>query len=141
MANTSRHSYGSDKNILGTDLDPVYATQRVGIKQFKLDVPNGDYEVVLHFAELFSTVKKEALAYNLGNDNEGADDFIERVFDVNINNKQALSGFSNLEALIPERAVSIKFNVSVNNNEGITADFKALKSETILNGIQIRKVR
>lgn len=139
MNNTTRHSYGSDKNVLGTDLDPVYATQRTGIEQFKLDVPNGDYEVTLHFAELISAVKKEALAYNLGNDKDGADDFVERVFDVFINGKKILSDFSNTEELRPEYAVSSKFHVIINNDEGITVEFNATKSEAILNGIQVKK--
>ena len=141
MKNTSRHTYGTDKNILGTDLDPVYATQRIGIKQFKFDVSDGDYEVTLHFSELISAVKKEALVYNLGNDKEGDEEFKERSFDVSINNQLVISGLSNTEYLEPERAVSSKFSISVHNNEGITVDFQPLKEEAILNGIQIRKIR
>ncbi|OKL41856.1 glycoside hydrolase family 2 TIM barrel-domain containing protein [Pontibacter flavimaris] len=141
MENTTRHSYGSDKNILGTALDPVYATQRTGIEQFKLDVPAGDYEVTLHFAELVSGIKKEELAYNLGDGKQTAEDFEERVFDVSVNKKRMLSGLSNTGYLYPERAVSSKINVSVKHNEGITIGFKPLKGEAILNGIQVRKIR
>ena len=141
MANTSRHSYGSDKNILGTDLDPVYATQRVGIEQMKFDVPDGDYEVTLHFAELVSTIKREELAYNLGGNQTKSDDFKERVFNVAINGREVLSNFSNTEYLVPEHAVATKFKVIVNDNNGITIDFKAIQSESILNGIQVRKIR
>jgi beta-galactosidase len=141
MKNTSRHSYGSDKDILGTNLDPVFATQRMEIRQFKMDVPNGDYEITLHFAELISPVQKEALAYNLGNEKAAEGDFEERAFDVAINNQKVLSGLSNLEDLQPERAVSFKFSISVNNNKGITIDFNPLMAETILNGIQIEKIR
>lgn len=139
MVNTTRHSYGSEKNILGTDLDPIYATQRTGIQQFKLDVPTGNYEVTLHFAELISPARKEALAYNLGAETDGTDDFELRVFNVCINGKMALSGFNNTEELQPERAVSSKFNVIINDNEGITIGFNALTGESILNGIQIKK--
>jgi beta-galactosidase len=141
MDNTSRHSYGSDKNIVGTDLDPVYATQRVGIQQFKFDVPDGDYEVVFHFAELISNIQREELAYNLGSDNAKSQNLSERSFDVRINGKEALAQLSNAEYLIPEHAVSFKFTISVSENEGITADFTPIKGQTILNGIQIRKLR
>ncbi|HEY9342901.1 MAG TPA: malectin domain-containing carbohydrate-binding protein, partial [Hanamia sp.] len=141
MKNTSRHSYGSDKDILGTNLDPVFATQRMEIRQFKMDVPNGDYEITLHFAELISPVQKEALAYNLGNEKAAVGGFEERAFDVAINNQKVLSGLSNLEDLQPERAVSFKFSISVNNNKGITIDFNPLMAETILNGIQVEKIR
>ncbi|MEJ5962638.1 glycoside hydrolase family 2 TIM barrel-domain containing protein [Pedobacter immunditicola] len=141
MENTSRLSYGSDKNILGTDLDPIYATQRTGIEQFKFDVPDGDYLVTLHFAELNSAIKREGLIYNLSEGKEGTEEFKERLFDVTINGKEALSGLSNAETLIPEHAVAAKFNISVNNNNGITIDFKAIKGASILNGIQLKKVR
>ena len=141
MTNTSRHSYGSDKNILGTDLDPVFATQRTGIEQFKFDVPNGEYEITLHFAELVSATKKEALAYNLGDGKEGAEEFQARVFNVGINNTEVLSNFSNAEELVPDHAVSTRFIANINNNDGITINFKAVKGEPILNGIQIRKIR
>jgi len=140
LKNSTRQSYGTDKNIQGTDLDPVYATQRTGINQFKFDAPNGDYELTLHFAELISAAKKEELAYNLGSGNS-TEDFGARVFNVTINGKQALSNFSNAEYLKPEYAVSSRFNISVNNNEGITIDFNAVKGETILNGIQLKKIR
>ena len=141
MKNTSRHSYGSDKDILGTNLDPVFATQRMEIRQFKMDVPNGDYEITLHFAELISPVQKEALAYNLGNEKAAVGGFEERAFDVAINNQKVLPGLSNLEDLQPERAVSFKFSISVINNKGITIDFNPLMAETILNGIQVEKIR
>ena len=141
MANTSRHSYGSEKDVLGTDLDPVYATQREGIEQMKFDVPAGDYEVTLHFAELISSKKGEELAYNLSSGAAKDDQFEERSFNVNINGQEVLSNFSNAEALIPVHAVSSKFRVSVNGNEGINVGFQPLKGETILNGIQVRKMR
>ncbi|HUH32758.1 MAG TPA: glycoside hydrolase family 2 TIM barrel-domain containing protein [Daejeonella sp.] len=141
MDNTSRHSYGSDKNIFDTDLDPVYATQRTGIEQMKFDVPAGDYEITLHFAELVSSVKTEELAYNLGAATTRADEFKERVFNVSVNGKDALTPLSNAEYLIAERAISFKFRTMVDNNEGITVSFQAIQGETILNGIQVKKIR
>ncbi|HEX2684673.1 MAG TPA: glycoside hydrolase family 2 TIM barrel-domain containing protein, partial [Ferruginibacter sp.] len=45
----SRLPYGTDKNIIGTNDDPLYQTQQTGIRQYRLDVPPGTYEVVLHF--------------------------------------------------------------------------------------------
>lgn len=140
MKGSTRTSFGSTKNILGTDLDPIYQTQRTGIEQFKLDVPDGEYDITLNFAELLSPAKGNDLAYNLGF-GARAEEFKERSFDVVINDNKILSGFSNSEYLQPERAVAIKHTVSVNNNDGITVDFKAIKGETILNGIQVRRVR
>ena len=61
---------GSDIDICGTDMNPVFQTQRVGIESFKADVPDGEYSVSLYWAELDSDKKKEALIYNLGADSE-----------------------------------------------------------------------
>ena len=55
---------GSDIDICGTDMNPVFQTQRVGIESFKADVPDGEYSVSLYWAELDSDKKKEALIYN-----------------------------------------------------------------------------
>jgi len=139
MSKTGRQSYGSDKNILNTDLDPVYETQRIGIQQFRFDVPDGDYELTLHFAELLSNIKKEELPYNL-NSITANDDFKERVFNVRINNKLALSKFSNKEELEPEISIQSKFSILVKNNKGIIINFEQIKAETILNGIQLIKI-
>jgi beta-galactosidase len=38
--------------VKGTENDPVYQTQLVGIKAFKFDVPEGTYELSLLLAEL-----------------------------------------------------------------------------------------
>jgi len=140
MEDRSRQSYGSDKNILGTDLDPVYETQRTGIKQFKFDVPTGNYEISLLFAELLSNIEREELIYNLGNGTNNKE-FKERVFNVNINGASFLQDLSNSEYLIPERAISFKTSVFVNDEKGIIIDFIPVKGEAILNGIQIRKIR
>lgn len=141
MENTSRHSYGSEKEIFGTELDPVFATQRVDIRQFKADVPNGDYEVTLDFAELNGDSPTETLAYNLGSDKAEAERFTERVFDVAINNIKVLPELSNKEDLQPQRAVSFRFKISVDHQEGITIDLNPIKAETILNAVQIEKIR
>lgn len=141
MANTSRHSYGSEKNIVGTDLDPVYATQRVGIEQFRFDVPDGDYELTLHFAELLSNIEREALAYNLDSEGDESERFDERSFNVQVNGNKVLENLNNNEYLLPEHAVSFKFWVVVQNGQGIIVDFGKVNGETILNGIQLKKIR
>jgi beta-galactosidase len=140
MKGSTRTGYGATKNILGTDLDPIYQTQRTGIEQFKLDVPDGEYEITLHFAEFLSPANGNDLAYNLGF-GPPPEEFKERSFNVSVNGKEVLSGFNNSEYLQPERAVATKHHVTAINNEGITVAFKAIKGETILNGIQVKKIR
>ncbi|MFD1628772.1 glycoside hydrolase family 2 TIM barrel-domain containing protein [Pseudopedobacter beijingensis] len=141
MENKARHSYGSDIDILGTNADPIYATQRVGIKQFKFDVPEGDYELTLHFAELLSDIKREELVYNLNGGTVTGGDFQDRIFDVKINKSIFLENLSNREYLEPEKAVEFKTRITISDKNGITLDFTPKKGETILNGIQLRRIR
>lgn len=142
MKGNGRISYGSDKNILGTNNDPVYETQRVGIEQFKLDLPDGTYEITLHFAELISNQKGEELVYNLssGNKVQPKDEASARAFDVAINDLTVLENLSNSNYLEPEKAYSTKAIVNVLNGKGIMIKFKAKVGQTILNGLQVRKL-
>lgn len=132
-----RQSFGTFKNILGTDNDPVYATQRKGITIFQIDVPAGYYEVVLHFAEL-SYTGNTGLVYNLDTATASLQK-VERSFNVLINANEWLKEFGTRGELLPNRAVTVKSFVQA-GNEGIKLSFEALKGETILNGIQIRKI-
>lgn len=43
---------GSDHNIMGTALDPLYQTQLRGVESYRFDVPDGNYRLTLLFAEL-----------------------------------------------------------------------------------------
>jgi beta-galactosidase len=140
MKNNSRVSFGGSRNIPGTELDPIYQTQRIGIEQFKLDVPDGDYELVLHFAELLAKKGANDVAFNLGFPSV-PDDYKERSFDVLVNGKPVISGLSNSEALQTDQPVATKCVISVTNQEGITLSFKARTGEAVLNGLQLKRVR
>ncbi|WP_316833101.1 glycoside hydrolase family 2 TIM barrel-domain containing protein [Pedobacter aquatilis] len=135
----NRILYGSDKNILGTDNDPVYQTQQVGIKQFKFDVPDGVYELTLHFAELVGGDTKEALAYNL--DNNHKKELVEqRVFDVAINGVPFLQKLNLATDFGYTRAVMKKTRLTVLGGKGIAVDFNAIEGKPVLNAIQLRKI-
>lgn len=141
MANNSRVSFGGSRNILDTELDPIYQTQRTGIEEFKFDVPPGDYELTLHFAELIAKTNTSDIAFNVGSRGGPRDEFKARTFDVLVNEKVVISGLSNSEALQTDQAVAIKYPVSVAGSEGVRVTFKALVGEAVLNGIQLRKLR
>ena len=131
-----RTAYGTDKNIRNTANDPIYQTQQVDLKQYKLDVPDGVYEVTLYFAELIGGEKKEALAYNLDN-RQVKEQEEQRVFNLKIN-----------EAMYPETinlaadngyatAVQKKIQVIVTNGKGIVIDLIPLKGKPVLNALKI----
>ena len=137
---SKRHPYGSDKNILGTDYDPIYETQRPGIKEFRFDVPDGRYDLTLHFAELISDIKREALVYNLDNKEAVAQKRVERTFDVLVNGVKMIDSLGSANYLVPETAYNTRLFVDVNEGNGITIQFIPLQGETILNGVQLRKI-
>jgi len=66
-----------DLGIAGTDAPKIYETERYSMEAYKFMVPNGKYEVRLHFAETYSGITGEA----------------ERVFSVTINGQTALKDF------------------------------------------------
>lgn len=141
MANNSRVGFGGSRNILGTELDPIYQTQRTGIEGFRFDVPPGDYELTLHFAELLSKNTGNDIAFNVGSRGGPRDEFKARSFDVLINGQVVVSGLSNSEALQTDQAVAIKCLVSVAGQDGVQVTFKSRLGEAVLNGIQLRKLR
>lgn len=133
-----RLPYGTDKNIKGTDNDPIYQTQQIGIEQFRFDVPAGEYELVLHFAELLGGPVKE-IPYNLSND-----DRIEpngkRVFSVYVNGELLLDNFNIAEQAGTAIPVIKKMNVKPAAGKPILVDFKAIEGEPVLNAIQLRRL-
>lgn len=139
MENTGRVGFGSDKDIYGTLYDPLYETQRIGIKAFKADVPDGQYEVTLHFAELQAKFTGEALVYNLSTNAVQQPAEKTRTFDVLLNGQTIISSLSNANYLEPQTAYSTTAIVNVQNGKGITITFKALQGQAILNAVQIKK--
>jgi beta-galactosidase len=134
-----RVGFGSDKDIYGTNYDPLYETQRIGIAAFKADVPDGQYRVTLHFAELQGPTMSEPLPYNLGN-NVKQIEAKPKAFDVLINGQAFINGLSNLNYLQPQTAYATSTLINVQNGRGITVDLKPLRGQTILNAVQIKKI-
>ena len=127
---------GSDIDIHGTDMNPIFQTQRVGIKSFKADVPNGEYSVYLHWAELESDKEREALVYNLGADSEQT--FAgNRSFGISINGTTVSDDFNIARDYGYARAVIKKFVVTVKDGKGLSVDFHKKEGEPILNAIRI----
>ena len=127
---------GSDIDIHGTDMNPIFQTQRVGIKSFKADVPNGEYSVYLHWAELESDKEREALVYNLGADSEQT--FAgNRSFGISINGTPVSDDFNVARDYGYARAVIKKFVITVKDGKGVSVDFHKKEGEPILNAIRI----
>lgn len=141
MEGSKRQSYGSDIDIQGTDLDPVYATQVEGIEEMRFDVPDGTYSLILHFSELRSDIEHEALVYNLDDDGGKQRLAADRIFSVMLNDEEFLSQLSKSGQLVPEKALSFKTTIVVEEGEGVSVKFLPVRGEPFLNGIQLSRIR
>jgi beta-galactosidase len=131
--------YGSSRLIIGTDNDPVYQTQRQNITGFNFDAPNGKYEVTLHFAEVDSANIVKDQKNNLSGKNNYSS-LNERSFNVYLNNNLILQNLGTQTYLKPETAISFKNIVDVTDSQGIKIKFEAIKGETILNAIELKRI-
>jgi beta-galactosidase len=138
IENNGRLPYGTDKNIIGTENDPVYQTQQTGIRQYRLDVPPGKYEVRLHFAELLGG-KVKIPPYNLSDD-ERDDKIKRRIFNVNVNGKSLLQQFNIAEDYGLAKAVVKSTTVVVNDSESVIIEFEPVEGEPVLNALQVRRL-
>jgi beta-galactosidase len=135
LKGNGRLPYGTDKNIPGTDADPVYQTQRVGLDSYDLDLPPGKYLLTFLFAELVGG-KVEALAYDLSNTDRKEEEQ-QRVFNVYVNDHLAFEKVSldkNGRPLIK----SIMANATATH--GIHISFKAITGEPVLNALRVRRL-
>jgi beta-galactosidase len=138
IPNSNRLPYGTDKNIAGTNNDPVYQTQQIGIKKYRFDLPAGEYELTLHFAELLGGQIKE-LPYNL-TDPERIEPNGKRIFNVYVNGNLLLDNFDISSQYGSATAVSKKIKLTVTGNTGIEIDFKPVEGEPVLNALQVKKI-
>ncbi|MBC7949319.1 MAG: DUF4982 domain-containing protein [Chitinophagaceae bacterium] len=134
----NRLPYGTDKDIVGTEDDPVYQTQQMGIERYKLDVPAGEYELKLHFAELQGGTVKE-LVYNL-NDPERIEPKGKRVFNVVVNSKSLLENFDIAGQYGIATPVVRTIRVTVENGVGIDIVFNSIEGMPVLNALQVHSV-
>lgn len=125
-------------DVLGTDKDPLFQTQREDIEAFRADVPAGEYAVYFYWAELVTKKNKESLVYHLGN-NKGLESSGEREFNVLINGKK-VSKLSPLEDFGEQRAAIVKHVISTENDEGLNIQFEKIKGAPVLNAIRIYKI-
>ena len=115
--------YKTDRNIFDATDDPLYQTYLQGLSKYRFDVPDGEYEIELNFAE--SSVFKRN----------------ERVFNVAANGVNLLENFDlNAEAGLL-KAIAKNFKIQIKSGKGLSLDFQAVKGETILNGIRLRRLK
>ena len=138
LPGNNRLPYGTDKNIKDTDDDPVYQTQLTGIKEYKIDVPDGNYDLTLYFSEL-SGGDSKGLMYNLDTSNRNQP-LVKRIFNVMVNGKLFLENFNIAEQYGSFTGIAKTIQLSVKNGNGIKIIFNAVEGEPILNAVQVKAI-
>ncbi len=129
---------GEGKDILGTTDDPLFQTQHVGECAYQIDVPNGDYEVTLYFAEILSKRDREKLLNLLTSDKD--ETLTTRIFNVSINENKVIENLNIAKSYGESRPVVIKFPTNVHKGNGIKIDLQAVKGDPVINAIEVRRV-
>lgn len=115
-----RKIFDKDLAIRESDDTPLFFTYLLGVESYRMDVPDGQYEVALLFAEPDAKPG-------------------ERVFGVAINGREVIASLDLSKQHGIAKAVTIKSEVSASAGNGLVVSFKALQGKPILNAIHVRK--
>lgn len=111
------------RNVSGTPDDPLYQTYWAGLTAYRFDIPDGEYEIELLFAE--------PSAVRAG----------ERIFRIGANDVNLLENFDlNKEAGLL-KAVAKTFKIRADGGKGLSLEFQAVKGETVLSGVRLRRLK
>ncbi len=112
-------TYSTNQAVANTSDPTLYQTERYGTMAYNFNVPNGNYNVILKFAELYWNTKGS------------------RVFDVAINNSQALSNFDIFAAAGGQyKAIDQSFPVTVTNG-AVNIAFNSVIDNAKVDAIEI----
>jgi len=140
VATKLKTRFGTEKNILGTDNDPLFQSQLQGFNEYRFDAPNGKYELQFYLAELEVDSETLELIYNLGNDVISEDNPKERIFDISINGQKAISNINLAKTVGPERAVIKKIEFIVQDGEGVIITLNSNDIPGFINALILRKI-
>jgi beta-galactosidase len=110
--------------VLGTLEDPLYQTPREGVEAYRFDVPDGDYELELRFAEFFPNTKPG-----------------ERVFRVIQSGEVLIDKLDLMETYGPRRAVTKSFITRATDGQGLHIKFEPIAGKTTVSGVRLRKIK
>jgi len=129
-------SYSTQTEIKGTNDNPLFQTLRIMPEKYKFDVPDGDYEIELLFADVFRS--GTTIAHNLGSENTNEN--INNVFDVAINGTVADPLLEPVKATGAYFASKKKYIINTGNKKTIEIVLIPHTGKTFLNGIKLRKL-
>lgn len=121
--------------IKGTDDGPLFQSIAQGLEGYRFDVPDGDYELELGFAD--PSGDSGGIAYLLGKDN-GADKDVCS-FSIILNDTVIEEDLSPAGICGSKFAMRKKYTASVKNG-ALILSFTPIKGNTLLNSIKLRKI-
>jgi len=126
---------GIQSDIQGTTQTPLYQSMREGTCAYRFDVPQGDYEITLMFAD------PDRLRDTTGNNRKnGQKQFTQRVFNVEINGLSVLHNFDPGMEYAPLTAVEKVVRVNVKESEALKISFIPEQGEPIISALKVRRV-
>lgn len=111
----------TNRNIRGTQKDPLYQSQRTGVERLSFQLPAGRYRLHLHFAEL----EEKAAG--------------ERVFAIHANGALLHPGLDIAGAHGPYKATRVSTVINV-GQAGLELELVPLEGEPVLNAFQMERV-
>lgn len=125
----------TEPGIAGTELDPIYQTALIDVERIDIPVPNGIYQVVLHWAELQRAGDPQTSVYNLGND-ALREDFEGREMSVWLQDSLIVYHLNLTEQYGAYQAHNEYFTVQVSDG-CVHIRMDATQGETLINAIQL----
>lgn len=134
---TKDKNQGLPHNIKNTNAEPLFQTLLEGCDEYRVDVPEGNYQVALYFVE--PHIKPTENIYNLSRSTSEINKK-QRIFDIYINDNLIEKNL-NLAEQYPEKyGVEISSEINVNTSEGLTINLKAIEDKAVISGILIEKL-
>jgi len=122
--------------IMGTADNPLFQTLRTSPEMYRFDVPEGEYEVELLFADIFRT--STGIAHALGSDSQNNNS--DNVFDIVINSKIVEEAFNMKNTASHFYGIRKKYIVKAGPDGNIKLEFKSRTGKAFVNGIKLRKL-
>ena len=128
-----RNGIGTD--IKGTGLEPLYQTFHMGATAYRLDVPDGHYEVTFCFAEPFNDRERKDGKHT------GVSENGERIFDVEVNGEMVAQRLNMAEEYGVQTAFTKTILITVSGGEGLDIRFHSYEGQSVVNGLKVLKLR
>lgn len=125
---------GVGANIKDTELEPLFQTFLLGTTSYRLDVPDGVYELTLCFTEPFNAHERKDMKRT------GTSESGQRIFDISVNGKVFLHELDLEKQHKQQTAVTKTIVIHVNDHEGIKIGFHPHKGHSVVSGLKVIKL-